>query len=151
MRVPLAGDAIRKTILARLCRVIATLLQSGVNQVRALEVAVPVAESPIFSRAIDVARERIATGHAASLEESLEASAVFPPLLVGFVRVGGTAGNVPAMLVKIAEYYEEDVESLLAAIPTLIQTTVTLGLGAVVAAIVYVVYVPLSTLSSSIR
>jgi type IV pilus assembly protein PilC len=151
MRVPLAGDAIRKTILARLCRVIATLLQSGVNQVRALEVAVPVAESPIFSRAIDIARERIATGHAASLEESLEASAVFPPLLVGFVRVGGTAGNVPAMLVKIAEYYEEDVESLLSAIPTLIQTAVTLGLGAVVAAIVYVVYVPLSTLSSSIH
>jgi type IV pilus assembly protein PilC len=151
LRIPLVGDAIRKTILARLCRVIATLLESGVNQVRALDVAVPVAESPIYSRAVEIARERIAAGQSASLEESLEHSGVFPALLVGFVRVGGSAGNVPAMLVKIAEYYEEDVDSLLSAIPTVVQTGVTLGLGVVVAAIVYVVYVPLSTLSSSIH
>ncbi len=151
MRVPLLGDAIRKTIVARLCRVLATLLQSGVNQVRALEVAIPVAESPIYAAAIETARERIAGGVSASLEEALAATAQFPPLVLGFVRVGGSAGNIPAMLVKIAEYYEEDVESLLSALPTIIQTAVTLGLGAVVAAIVYVVYVPLSTLSTSIH
>lgn len=151
MRVPLLGDAIRKTIVARLCRVLATLLQSGVNQVRALEVAIPVAESPIYAAAIETARERIAGGVSASLEEALAATAQFPPLVLGFVRVGGSAGNIPAMLVKIAEYYEEDVESLLSALPTVIQTAVTLGLGAVVAAIVYVVYVPLSTLSTSIH
>jgi len=151
MRVPLLGTAIRKTIVARLCRVIATLLQSGVNQVRALEVAIPVAESPIYSAAIEEAGERIAGGVSASLEEALAATAQFPPLMLGFVRVGGSAGNIPAMLVKVAEYYEEDVESLLAALPTVIQTAVTLGLGAVVAVIVYVVYVPLSTLSTSIH
>ncbi|GAC1442275.1 MAG: type II secretion system inner membrane protein GspF [Vulcanimicrobiaceae bacterium] len=151
MRVPLLGDAIRKTILARLCRVIATLLQSGVNQVRALEVSVPVAESPIYAAAIENARERIAGGVSSSLEEALAATGAFPPLVLGFVRVGGSAGNVPAMLVKVAEYYEEDVESLLSALPTVIQTAVTLGLGAVVAIIVYVVYVPLSTLSTQIH
>jgi type IV pilus assembly protein PilC len=114
-------------------------------------VAGPVAQSPIYSQAVEAAREAIAAGRAASLEEALRASDVFPPLLVGFVRVGGAAGNVPAMLARIAAYYEEDVESLLTAIPTVVQTAVTLGLGAVVAVIVYVVYVPLSTLSSSIR
>lgn len=151
MRLPILGEAIRKTILARLCRVIATLLQSGVNQIRALEVAVPTAESPIYSAAIDSAREQIAAGVCASLEEALAATNRFPPLVLGFVRIGGSAGNIPAMLVKIAEYYEEDVESLLAALPTIIQTAVTLGLGAIVAIIVYVVYVPLSTLSTSIH
>jgi type IV pilus assembly protein PilC len=151
MRVPLVGEALRKTILSRLCRVLATLLQSGVNQVRALEVAVPVAESPIFANAVTSARERIAGGSSASLEEALAASGQFPPLLLGFIRVGSSAGNIPQMLVKIAEYYEEDVESLLSALPTLIQTGVTLGLGAIVAVIVYVVYVPLSTLSTSIH
>ena len=150
-RIPLVGEALRKTILARLTRVLATLLASGVNQVRALEVAVPVAESPIFARAVDTARERIAGGVSASLEEALLATGVFPPLLLGFVRVGSSAGNIPQMLVKVSEYYEEDVESLLSALPTLIQTGVTLGLGAVVAVIVYVVYVPLSTLSTSIH
>ena len=151
MRVPLVGEALRKTVLSRLCRVLATLLQSGVNQVRALEVAIPVAESPIFALAVTSARDRIATGSAASLEEALSATGQFPPLVLGFIRVGSSAGNIPHMLVKIAEYYEEDVESLLSALPTLIQTAVTLGLGGVVAVIVYVVYVPLSTLSTSIR
>ncbi len=151
MRVPIVGEVIRKTILARLCRVLATLLQSGVNQMRALEVAIPVAESPIYSSAIELSRDRIAGGLSASLEEALAATKQFPPLVLGFIRVGGTAGTIPQMLVKIAEYYEEDVESLLAALPTVIQTSVTLGLGAVVALIVYVVYVPLSALSASIH
>jgi len=151
MRVPFVGDAIQKSILARVCRVLATLLQSGVNQIRALEVAVPVAESPLYARAIDLSRERIASGLDASLDEALSVTGRFPPLLLGFIRVGGSAGNVPQMLVKIAEYYEEDVESVLSALPTVMQTAVTLGLGGVVAVIVYVVYVPLSTLSTSIH
>ncbi len=151
MSVPLLGDAIRKTIVARVCRVMATLLQSGVNQVRALEVAMPVAESPIYSRAIGDARDRIAGGSSASLEEALAASDAFPSLLLGFVRIGASAGNVPQMLVKIAEYYEDDVESLLTVLPSVVQTAVTLGLGVVVAVIVYVVYVPLAQLSTSIR
>jgi type IV pilus assembly protein PilC len=150
-KIPIIGDAMRKTIVARLCRVLATLLQSGVNQMRALEVAIPVAESPIFGHAIERARDQIAVGSAASLEEALATSPHFPPLLLGFIRIGASAGTIPAMLVKIAEYYEEDVESVLTALPAAIQTVVTLGLGAVVATIVYVVYVPLSTLSSSIH
>jgi type IV pilus assembly protein PilC len=151
LRFPLLGDAMRKAILARLARVLATLLQSGVNQVRALEVAIPVAESPLFARAIETARDRISGGLSASLEEALAASAVFPPLVVGFVRVGAQAGSIPHMLVKIAEYYEEDVASILSAVPAVIQTAVTIALGFVVATIVYIVYVPLSTLSSSIH
>ncbi len=151
MRVPFLGDAVRKATVARIVRVLATLLQSGVNQLRALEVTVPVAESPVFARAIEIARERIESGRAASLEEALAVTDVFDPLVLGFVRVGAQAGTIPTMLVKVAEYYEEDVESLLSAFPTVIQTLVTLLLGAVVALIVYVVYVPLSTLSSAIH
>ncbi|MBC5800205.1 MAG: type II secretion system F family protein [Candidatus Eremiobacteraeota bacterium] len=151
LRLPLVGEAIRKTIVARLCRVLATLLQSGVNAVRALEVAAPVAESPLFARAVEGARDRIAGGVCATLDEALSASQAFPPLVLGFVRVGGSAGTIPHMLAKIAEYYEEDVESLMSALPTLIQTAVTIGLGVIVAVIVYVVYVPLAQLGTGIR
>jgi type IV pilus assembly protein PilC len=131
--------------------VLAPLLQSGVNAVRALEVAVPVAESPIYAAAVETARERLAGGTSASLEEALGATGRIPPLLLGFVRVGSAAGNLPEMLVKIAEYYEDDVESVLSAAPAAVQTAVTLGLGAIVSVIVYLVYVPLSTLSASIH
>jgi len=151
LRLPVIGGAVRKTTLARLCRVLATMLESGVNLVRALEVAIPVAESPTFALAIAAAREKIAGGSVATLDEALAASDLFGPLLLGFVRVGGSTGNVPHMLVKLAEYYEEDVESVLAALPTIVQTSVTFSLGIVVAALVYVVYVPLSTLGASIH
>jgi len=151
MRVPFVGKVARKTIVARTCRVLATLLEAGVNQVRALEVSVPVAESPIYARALEAARERIVDGRSASLEEALRESALFPSLLLGFIRVGASAGNVPSMLTRVAQYYEDDVEALLSAVPAVVQTSVTLGLGAVVGLIVYVVYIPLSTLSSSIH
>jgi type IV pilus assembly protein PilC len=151
LRLPILGGALRKAVLARLCRVLSTMLESGVNLVRALEVAVPVTDSPVFAEAIDGARARIAGGQVASLDEALAGSELFGPLLLGFVRIGGAAGNVPNMLLKLAEYYEDDVESVLAVLPTILQTCVTVGLGAFVAAIVYVVYVPLSALSASIH
>jgi type IV pilus assembly protein PilC len=149
--LPLIGSMLRKAAVARLSRVLATLLESGVNQLRALEVATPVAESPVFARALELARQRVAVGACATLDEALALTGVFEPMAVGFVRVGSQAGDVPGMLLKISEYYEEDVESLATVIPTLAQTIVTLGLGVVVAFIVYVVYVPLTTLATSVR
>jgi type IV pilus assembly protein PilC len=151
LNLPMVGGLLRKAAIARLARVLATLLESGVNQLRALEVAVPVAESPVFARAIETARQRIAGGACASLDEALALTGIFEPLAISFVRVGSQAGDVPGMLAKISEYYEDDVESLVTTIPTLVQTLVTLGLGVVVAAIVYIVYVPLTTLASSVR
>jgi type IV pilus assembly protein PilC len=149
--LPLIGAMLRKAAVARLARVLATLLESGVNQLRALEVATPVAESPVFARALEFARQRVAVGACATLDEALALTGVFEPMAVGFVRVGSQAGDVPGMLLKISEYYEEDVESLATVIPTLAQTIVTIGLGIVVAFIVYVVYVPLTTLATSVR
>ena len=149
--LPLIGAMLRKAAVARLSRVLATLLESGGNQLRALEVATPVAESPVFAGALELARQRVAVGACATLDEALALTGVFEPMAIGFVRVGSQAGDVPGMLLKICEYYEEDVESLATVIPTLAQTIVTLGLGVVVAFIVYVVYVPLTTLATSVR
>jgi len=151
LRVPLLGEALRKSIVARTLRVLATLMQSGISQVRALDVAAPVAGSPLYTGALCAARDAIASGTCASLEEALSSSALFEPIALGFVRVGSRAGNIPQMLVKIAEYYEDDVETLLTAIPAFVQTVVTLALGFIIGTILYVVYVPLSTLAGSIH
>jgi type IV pilus assembly protein PilC len=151
LALPLFGRLIRKIGAARLARVLATLLESGVNQLRALEVAIPVVESPILAAALERARGGIAAGKSSSLDEAFEAAGVFEPLFIGFVRIGAQTGDIPHMLTRIADYYEDDAAAILATLPTLIQTSVTLALGVVVAAIVYVVYVPLTTLSSSIH
>jgi type IV pilus assembly protein PilC len=151
LRAPFFGVLIKRTSIARLARVLATLLESGVNQLRALDVAIPVVESPIVATALRRARDGIAAGSSSSLEEAFAGAGVFEPLLLGFVRVGTHAGEVPRMLFRIADYYEDDAESMLEVIPQAIQAAVTLGLGCLVAAIVYIVYVPLSTLSTSIH
>jgi type IV pilus assembly protein PilC len=151
LRIPVLGAALRKGMTARVARILSTLLESGVHQVRALEVATPVAESPVFASALEKARERLVGGASASLEEAFAASDAFEPLLIGFVRVGAQAGTIPQMLVKVAEYYEDDVEMIVSAVPALVQTSVTIALGFVVALILYVVYVPLSSLASSIH
>ena len=84
--------------------------------------------SPIFTDGLLAVREAIASGRSATLEEALSATALFEPLVLGFIA-RPQAGSVPAMLVKVAEYYEQDVEALLAAIPAVVQTIVTLGLA----------------------
>jgi type IV pilus assembly protein PilC len=151
LRLPLFGPLIKKISVARLVRVLATLLESGVHQVRALDVARPVVESPVLALAVERARERIVSGTSASLDEAFAADGAFDALLLGFMRVGARAGDVPQMLARVADYYEDEAQSILAILPQLFQTAATLVLGALVAAIVYVVYVPLSTLSSSIH
>ena len=151
LRLPVLGKALRKSVVARTARVMATLLHSGISQVRALDVAAPVAGSPLYTNGLGSARDAIASGTCASLEEALSATGLFEPLTLGFIRVGSQAGNTPQMLLKIADYYEEDVEALLTAIPAVVQTVVTLGLGFVIGTILYIVYVPLATLAGSIR
>lgn len=150
-RIPLFGPLVRKMNVARLLRVLATLLEAGVNQLRALDVAKPVVESPVLAAAVHRAREALASGATASLDEAFALSETFEPMVLGFMRVGRHAGDLPHMLSRVADYYEDEAQSMLTSLPQVVQTLVTLTLGVLVAAIVYVVYVPLSTLSGSIR
>jgi type II secretory pathway component PulF len=131
--------------------VLATLLEAGVNQLRSLDVAGPVVESPLLAIAVRRARESLESGATASLDEAFALTGSFEPLILGFMRVGRHAGDVPHMLSRVADYYEDEAQSMLTALPQVVQTVVTLALGLLVTAIVYIVYVPLSTLSSSIR
>jgi type IV pilus assembly protein PilC len=150
-RIPLLGPLVRKLNIARLLRVLATLLEAGVNQLRSLDVAGPVVESPLLTIAVQRARESLESGAAASLDEAFALAGSFEPLILGFMRVGRHAGDVPHMLSRMADYYEDEAQSMLTALPQVVQSVVTLALGLLVTAIVYIVYVPLSTLSSSIR
>lgn len=151
LRTPGIGGFLRKSIVARTLRVLSTLLQAGVSQTRALEIAAPVSSSPVYAKDLERARERLLAGLSASLEEAVEALAVFDALTIAFIRVGSRAGNTPQMMLKAAEYFEEELNALVTMIPAIVQTVVTVGMGAVVALIVYVVYVPLSSLAANIH
>lgn len=151
MGIPIVGELITKIVVSRICRVLAMLSESGKGPQQSLEIAIPVSESPAFAKAMTDGRDAIRRGQATNLHEALARTELFDPLVLGFAQVGAKTGNVGDMLKRVSEYYESDIESLTAIIPTFVQTLVTILMGGVVGLIVYSVYVPLTQLVSQIK
>jgi type IV pilus assembly protein PilC len=151
LAIPVVGELIDKIVTARMCDVLAMLSAAGKNPLRALDICIPVTESPVYSRALTQARDLLANGSVADLHEAFVRTEAFEPILTGFVQTGVKAGNLDEMLAKVSEYYEQDVISLTGMIPTVVQTVVTIVLGAIVGLICYAVYIPIAQLVTQIH
>ena len=151
LQIPVIGELIQKVVVARLCRMMALLLYAGKTPYEMLETAIPIADSPVYSGALERARSMLGRGEVVNFAEAFDRVEVFEPILVGFTITGIKAGTLPTMLEKVASYYEDDVASLTSAIPIVLQTLVTIGLGLIVGTIVYAVYVPISELVTQIH
>ena len=127
------------------------LADSGKGPQQSLEIAIPVSESPAYAAAMTEAKEAIRKGQVSNLHEALGRTNMFDPLVLGFAQVGVKTGNVGEMLGRVSEYYESDIASLTAMIPTFVQTLVTLLMGGIVGLIVYSIYVPLTELVNNIH
>lgn len=145
------GEIRRKAIVSRVARALSALLESGVDLKKALDTVTPITESPVFAQAFQRARETLAQGNAVSLTDALRMHDAMDRRAIGFVEIGERVSQVPEMLRKIADYYDDDIESKLQSLPEKIQVLVTIMLGVVVAYLGYIVYVPLATLSTSIH
>ena len=151
LKIPVIGELVRKIVVSRICRVLAMLADSGKGPQQSLEIAIPVSESPAYAAAMTEAKEAIRKGQVSNLHEALGRTNMFDPLVLGFAQVGVKTGNVGEMLGRVSEYYESDIASLTAMIPTFVQTLVTLLMGGVVGLIVYSIYVPLTELVNNIH
>ncbi len=140
MNFPLIGELLTKTILARFCRIFATLLAGGVTAVKALETAGPTSGSKLISDAVTKAIEQIENGR--TIHEALDESKLFPPMLISMVAIGEEAGTLPAMLDKVAEFYEEDVAALSKNLGTTLEPLMMLLLGGSVGFLVVALYLP---------
>ena len=148
LRIPVIGTLIRKSIVARIARMLATLLRSGIELVTAIDVVVPVAGSAVFGRAL--IKINIALREGDSLTSPLAETRVFDPLVVALVRVGEETGLVDDMLLKIAEYFEGDVETTVATIGAIIEPALIIFLGTAVGFIVFSIFIPLYSLIGSV-
>lgn len=148
LRIPLVGTLIAKAITARIARMLATLLRSGIELVAAIEVVRPVAGSPAFALALERVDAALRSGE--TLTAPLEASRLFDPLAVALVRVGEETGLVDEMLFKIAAYFETDVEAAVATLGAIVEPALIGVLGVVVGFIVFSVFIPLYSLIGSI-
>jgi general secretion pathway protein F len=128
------GDLIKKVEVARFSRTLGTLIQSGVSILPALNLVKEISQNRVISRSIAHVHDRLREGKAIS--KSLEEAEVFPPLAVHLISVGEETGKLDAMLIKVAEAYEENVRNAIKRFVSLLEPLIILVMGAVVGFIV---------------
>jgi type IV pilus assembly protein PilC len=148
LRLPVFGPLLNKAITARIARMLATLLRSGIELVTAIDVVRPVAGSPAYAAALGRVDVALRAGDA--LTTPLEAVRLFDPLAVALVRVGEETGLLDEMLLKVAAYFETDVEAAVATLGAVIEPALIGVLGGVVGFIVFSVFIPLYSLIGSV-
>lgn len=149
LSAPIVGELNTKQVIARFCRTLATLLAGGVTAVDALQSAGPTSGSDLIAKAVKEAIADIEEGKAIS--DSLDKSGLFPPMVTGMIAIGEEAGSLPEMLDKVAEFYEEDVETLSRNLKAMIEPIALIGIGGVVGAMIIALYLPIFTASTSVE
>jgi type IV pilus assembly protein PilC len=148
LRVPVFGDIWVKYQVAQFSRVLSTLLQGGVPLVQALGTAAESLGTPLLKQALDKAVRMVKEGQA--LSESLDATKVFPGLAIDMVEVGESTGALPAMLNSVAEFYEDDVSTRMAAALAMIEPTIMIFMGIFVAFVLISLYLPIFSLADTL-
>ena len=146
IRLPIAGDIIKKISIAQFARTFATLVRSGVPIVNSLEIVAKTSGNKVIEEAVIKAKKSIQEGVPISVP--LEESKVFPPMVVKMIGVGETTGKLEAMLSKIAEFYEEQTEAVISSLTSLIEPLVIGFLGIVIGGIVVALFLPIISITT---
>jgi general secretion pathway protein F len=149
LRIPVVGKVVRLLAISRFSRTLSTLLAGGIPIVRALDISRLVANNAIIGRAVSKASESLTEG--ATLAGPLRASGEFPPLVIHMVDVGERSGELEPMLTKIAENYDEQVESTVTRLTALLEPLLILLMVGIVLGIIFSVLVPMLQITGSIR
>ncbi|MDP9100167.1 MAG: type II secretion system F family protein [Verrucomicrobiota bacterium] len=149
LRMPLFGDLIRKTSISRFSRTLGTLVTSGVPILQALTITRETAGNSVIARAISQVHDSVKEGE--SIVLPLETSGAFPPMVISMIDVGEETGQLPEMLLKIAEVYDDEVDNSVAAITSLLEPVMIVFLAAVVGTIVIALFMPLISIISGLQ
>ncbi len=148
LKTPVLGMILRKIAVARFCRTLATLISSGVPILDGLEITALTSGNAIVEDAIMETRKSVEGGQ--SLAGPLKQTDVFPPMVVQMIAVGEQTGALDNMLSKIADFYEDEVDTAVANLMTLMEPILILFLGTVVGGIVVSMYLPIFDLINQI-
>lgn len=148
LKMPILGLIMRKIAVARFCRTLSTLMSSGVPILDGLEITAKTAGNSIVEDAIMVTRTSIERGE--TISAPLKETGVFPPMVTQMIGVGEATGALDTMLAKIADFYEEEVDTAVAGLLTLLEPIMIALLGGVVGGIVVSMYLPIFDLISKL-
>jgi type IV pilus assembly protein PilC len=148
LKAPVLGNILRKIAVARFCRTLSTLISSGVPILDGLEITAKTAGNSIVEDAVMVTRKSIERGETISVP--LKDTKVFPAMVTQMIGVGEATGALDTMLAKIADFYEEEVDTAVAGLLTLLEPIMIAILGIVVGGIVIAMYMPIFDLISKL-
>jgi len=141
LKAPLFGDLARKSSISRFARTLGTLVTSGVPILQALNITRETAGNHIIADAITKVHDSVKEGE--SIVQPLEASGVFPPMVISMIDVGEETGQLPEMLLKIAEVYDDEVDNAVSGLTSLLEPIMIVILAVIVGTIVIALFMPL--------
>lgn len=148
LKLPIFGEVLRKVAVARFSRTLGTMLSSGVPILDALAICSRTAGNKVVEK--EVSQVRVSISEGKSIAEPLNGSLIFPPMVVQMISVGESTGALDAMLAKVADFYESEVENAVTAMKQLIEPLMILILGTIVGGLVVAMYLPIFKLGSVI-
>lgn len=141
LKIPIMGNLLRKSIIARFSRTLGTLLNSGVPILDSLEITAKTAGNKVIYNAIRQAVTAIAQGD--TIAQPLQDTGVFPPMVVQMISVGEKTGGLDEMLEKVADFYEDEVDAAVDALTSIIEPVVIVVMGAVIGFVLISMYLPM--------
>lgn len=148
LKMPVVGPVVSKVAISRFTRTLGTLISSGVPILQALTIVKETAGNVIVSNAVASVHESVKEGE--TITAPLEASGIFPPMVISMVDVGEQTGALPEMLLKIADNYDDEVDNSVAAMTSLLEPIMIVFLAVVVGSIVIAMFMPLIDLMNNI-
>ena len=146
LRVPLLGSLIRKSVMARFALTLGTVLAAGLPLVDGLGSVANVCGNAVYQQALIRIRNQIASGQ--SLQFAINQNQLFPPLVVQMITIGESSGNLDSMLIKIADYYSEEVNYLIDHLTSLIEPLLMIILGLLIGGLILAMYLPIFSLGN---
>jgi type IV pilus assembly protein PilC len=141
LRVPVIGDILYKSAVARFARTLATMFAAGVPLVDALDSVAGAAGNIVFYKAIIKIKDQVSTGQ--QLQLSMAQTGLFPPMAVQMIAIGEESGSLDAMAGKVADFYESEVDALVDALSSLLEPMIMAILGVLVGGLVVAMYLPI--------
>ena len=148
LKAPIAGPLIRKVAVAKFTRTLGTMISSGVPIMDGLEIVAKTAGNKIIEEAVYGVRRAISEGK--TMAEPLASCGVFPPMVVQMIAVGETTGAMDAMLNKIADFYDDEVDDAVSAMTAMMEPLLMVFLGTTVGGLVVAMYLPIFKLAGAV-
>ncbi len=149
MNVPIYGAVYRKVSVARFARTLGTLLSSGVPIIESMKIVKTVVQNKVMEASIEASTAEVMEG--SSIAAPLKKSGVFPPIIIHMISTGEKSGTLEEMLIKAADAYEEDVETAVAGLTSVLEPFMIVIMGAIVGSIVLAILLPMLEMSTIVR